>query len=398
MKKCIWAVCLLLISLTASAEINFLDNPVWSTVLEKAKKENKMIFLDGYATWCGPCKQMDAETYKDAAVSDYYNANFINVKYDLEKGEGPMLAERYLVNAYPNLLFINTDGVLLHKSVGFSEAADFLKLGNTAKDPNSQYYTLKKNALSLTNAQFLKFAEMATDSKDEDADLLINDYLAKQANMLGNDDLIALVMLYASALPDEKSLNYFKASKDLILKSGKFTVGDFEERLVALTIGYALSENVQADQEKMDFDEMSKIFEKFIPEKSFFVLNYLKVQFAVNQEKIDDAITGLDLVLSNIPAKVTFDQACNLMINLGPVLLEKGKLDASLKKFEDIKLTGENAKLGYMKTYIKAVIYLRNKDFDKFKVFSNELIANPQTPDSVKEDIKSALQRIAAGN
>ena len=72
------ALSLLIITITTkAAEINFLDNPVWSTVLEKAKKEKKIIFFDAYATWCGPCKQMDAQTYKDQAVADFYNANFI---------------------------------------------------------------------------------------------------------------------------------------------------------------------------------------------------------------------------------------------------------------------------------------------------------------------------------
>mgnify|MGYP006173249441 FL=1 len=120
MMKRLLVACLLLMVFSANAaEIKFLENPTWTTVLEQAKKENKIIFLDAYATWCGPCKQMDAETYTNQAVVDYYNANFINVKYDMEKGEGAMLADRYYVSAYPNLVFINPDGVMLHKGVGF---------------------------------------------------------------------------------------------------------------------------------------------------------------------------------------------------------------------------------------------------------------------------------------
>lgn len=394
MKKCIWAFCLLLISFSASADINFLDNPVWSTVLEKAKKENKMIFLDGYATWCGPCKKMDAETYKDQAVADYYNANFINVKYDLEKGEGPTLAARYLVTAYPNLLFINPEGVLLHKGVGFNEAAEFVSLGKTAKDPNSQYYTLKKNALNLSGSQFLKFAETATAFEDEDFDDLCNKYLEKQADVLANNDLIKLVLLYANTLPNEKTLAYIVNNKTKIISSGLFNSAEVEEKVVSLTLGYALSDVAQSNAEEMNLEVLKTLTEKYIPEKAFFVYNYFKTQFAINEEKIDEAIISLDIVLSNTPEKVTFDQACNAMMNIGPILLEKGKLDASLKKFEAIKLTGESVKNAYMKNYVKAIIYLKNKNFDKFKEIANLLVANADTPESVKEDVKLALERI----
>ncbi|TKC12736.1 DUF255 domain-containing protein [Pedobacter polaris] len=394
MKRCIWAVCLLFISLSASSEIKFLENPVWSTVLEKAKKENKMIFLDGYATWCGPCKKMDAETYKDQAVADYYNVNFINVKYDMEKGEGPMLAERYFVNAYPNLLFINPEGVLLHKGVGYNEAADFVTLGKAAKDPNSQYYTLKKNAINLTNAQFLKFAETAVAFEDDDFDDLSNNYLSKQADVLVNNDLIKLVMEYVNTLPDEKTLAYVINNKAKIVSSTLYTKDEVEEKVVSLTLGYALSDAAQTNPEEMDFEVLKTLAEKYIPEKAFFVYNYFKVQFAINEKKIDDAVATLDVILSNVPDKVTFDQACNAMMNIAPILAEESKLDASLKKFEAIKLIGENVKNAYMKNYVKAIIYLKGKDFVKFKEIANLMIANADTPESVKADLKTAIERM----
>jgi thiol:disulfide interchange protein len=44
-----------------SKGINFENNLSWEQVKEKAKAENKYIFVDCYATWCGPCKAMDKE-------------------------------------------------------------------------------------------------------------------------------------------------------------------------------------------------------------------------------------------------------------------------------------------------------------------------------------------------
>jgi len=392
MKSLFTAICLFIISLSVSAaEITFLENPTWASVLEKAKKENKMIFLDGYATWCGPCKKMDAETYKDQAVADYYNANFINVKYDMEKGEGKTLAETYVVTAYPNLMFISSAGTMLHKGVGFLEAAEFVDLGKKAKDPNTQYYTLKKKALELTSAQFLKFAEQAAAFEDEDFDQLGSDYLAKQADVLGNADLIDLLMGLINGLPDEKTLAYFAKSEAKITASGKYTKADFDERLVGLTMDYAISDNAQGDAEELDFDIVKTILDKYIPSKAFFVLNYFKAQYDLDNGKIDESITSLDLLIANTPSKVTLDQICNAMMNMGPILLEKAKLDPVLKKFEAIQF---DTKTAYMKDFVKAIIYIKAKDLDKFKVIANKMILDVNTPENVKEDIKSALARI----
>lgn len=126
---------------TAQSGISFFQGS-WQQTLAKARAENKLIFMDAYATWCGPCKYMSANTFTDASVGAFYNKNFINTKIDMEKGEGIELSSRYGVEAYPTLLFIDGNGKLVHKVVGAQEAADFLETGRNAIDPNKQVYTL----------------------------------------------------------------------------------------------------------------------------------------------------------------------------------------------------------------------------------------------------------------
>lgn len=104
-------------------------NGTWNEALIKAKKENKTIFLDAYTSWCGPCKQLKNKTFKNKSVAEYYNKHFINVSIDVETGEGPMLAQKYSVTAYPTLIFINREGSVISKSLGFHESKDFLDLG-----------------------------------------------------------------------------------------------------------------------------------------------------------------------------------------------------------------------------------------------------------------------------
>jgi thioredoxin-related protein len=126
-------------SLTSTAQEIKFETGTWAEIKAKAKKENKLIFMDAYATWCGPCKWMAKNIFTDKTVADYYNANFINAKIDMEKGEGIDIAKEYKVSCYPNLVYIDGDGKLVHRAAGSMEAADFIDLGKTAYTPEKAF-------------------------------------------------------------------------------------------------------------------------------------------------------------------------------------------------------------------------------------------------------------------
>lgn len=109
----------------------------WSELLARAKKENKMIFLDAHTEWCRPCILMRKNVFTLNNVADFYNKNFINTEMDMEKGEGPELAKRYAIRAYPTFLFIDGDGNLISRDGGYQEAEEFIKAGQTALDKKS---------------------------------------------------------------------------------------------------------------------------------------------------------------------------------------------------------------------------------------------------------------------
>lgn len=97
--------------------------------LDQAKRQNKLVFMDAYASWCGPCKMMKHKTFKNKNVADFYNKNFINIAVDMEKGEGPALSQTFQIEAYPTLIFVNPQGKLVAKAMGYHKANDFLELG-----------------------------------------------------------------------------------------------------------------------------------------------------------------------------------------------------------------------------------------------------------------------------
>jgi thioredoxin-related protein len=104
--------------------IVFLENQPWTDVLQKAKEQNKLIFMDCYTTWCGPCKGLAQDIFPQKKVGDYFNANFINVTYDMEKGDGLMLYNKYKqhIIGFPTLLLINANEEVIHQMAGYKEA------------------------------------------------------------------------------------------------------------------------------------------------------------------------------------------------------------------------------------------------------------------------------------
>ena len=101
----------------------------WEEALKTAKKENKIVFLDIYATWCGPCKLLKSKTFSNKEVGAFYNQTFLNVSLDGETGDGLTLANKYHISGYPTLLFINSEGKIVGSAMGYHKVKEFLQLG-----------------------------------------------------------------------------------------------------------------------------------------------------------------------------------------------------------------------------------------------------------------------------
>ncbi|PWJ59245.1 thioredoxin-like protein [Dyadobacter jejuensis] len=105
------------------------QNDKWVNALAKAKQENKLVFLDVYATWCGPCKKLKKYTFSDSDVGNYFNKHFVNVALNAEVNEGAVAANFYGVNSYPTVLFVDGDGNVVKRHSGYLNAGELLKLG-----------------------------------------------------------------------------------------------------------------------------------------------------------------------------------------------------------------------------------------------------------------------------
>lgn len=159
----------------------------WNEILKKAKKTNKIIMIDMYTSWCGPCKLMAREIFPDDTIGKFYNNNFINAHFDAEKGEGKDLAKKYKIIAYPSFIFCDSNGEVLHRAVGSCLKKDFIILGEIALDPNRRIGELIKRYEKGERGEiFLKQYLLGL----TDAGIVDNDVFVQYMNILTEEKMI----------------------------------------------------------------------------------------------------------------------------------------------------------------------------------------------------------------
>ena len=112
--------------------------------LQKAKEEGKYVFMDCYTTWCGPCKMMESRVFSHEAVGEFCNTHFVNIKVDMEKGEGIDIARRYRVSVYPTMFVLDANGAVCNRIVGSRSVEDFLTVLKRGMNENFNYSKLRE--------------------------------------------------------------------------------------------------------------------------------------------------------------------------------------------------------------------------------------------------------------
>jgi thiol-disulfide isomerase/thioredoxin len=164
----------------------------WLQILAKAKAKNKYIFVDCYATWCEPCKEMDHDVYTNDSLGEWMSRQFVSVKVQLDSTnhDNPevqkwypvahQLERDYQIKAYPSFLFFSPDGRPMDKKVGGRDVKAFMEIARAAMDPAQQFYTLLSQYQNggKSYPQVPKLAGMARSiGEDSLAKALATDYL-----------------------------------------------------------------------------------------------------------------------------------------------------------------------------------------------------------------------------
>lgn len=219
MKKLLTTLLLLLFIFSFSQEKITFETTTWKEILAKAKLEKKLVFLDAYAEWCGPCKMMEKNVFTLPSVKAYYDANFINARIDMEKGEGPGIAQKYGVRSYPSFLFINGDGELIAQNRGYMGEQDFLSIAKEANNPKFASSSTKELfEKGESDPEFLlNMMRLYAQTDYELAKKVSERYFAvKKKEELTRDDVGML--LYFLKSPQDVNYQIFKDKKEDIIK------------------------------------------------------------------------------------------------------------------------------------------------------------------------------------
>ena len=269
---------LLSISTSAMAQeagqegIVFIDNE-WNDALATAKASGKNIFIDAYTTWCGPCKMMDRDVFTDSSVAIFYNKHFINLKLDIEKGDGLEVAEKFQVRAYPSFLFIDADQNLVHRGVGYQPVARFLQLGDEALDPAKQIGVLARAYRRGERSPELQYnyALALLKAGDQQGIEVGQEYLETQENWAESDNM-ELVFRMAHEY-DDPYYNFIVVKKHLFIK--QFGEGWVNNLLRSLLERHLYQQIDQVDLKETK-EEYARTFtaSKALPFYDLFEVNY----------------------------------------------------------------------------------------------------------------------------
>lgn len=162
----------------------------FNEALEEAEGSGKMIFIDAYASWCGPCKRMAKQVFPLPEVGEVYNKNFVNLKIDMEKGEGLKLRKKLPVSAYPTFFFLDSKGKIVHQVKGGRSPEGFIKLALTAiqkNDNSAEYAEMYENGKRDFNTVY-NYVK-ALNKAGKQSLKISNDYLNSQSDLNTDDNL-----------------------------------------------------------------------------------------------------------------------------------------------------------------------------------------------------------------
>lgn len=383
------ALCLM-VNMSFAQGISFVaEDTKWADILSKAKTENKIVFVDAYTVWCGPCKQMAKNIFPVKEVGDVFNAHFVSAKIDMEKGEGLEIAKKYNVRAYPTYIFVNGDGELVHRGLGSMPADKFIEVANAAKDPEKQFYTLKKK---FENGEkdpvFLKKLSFASlDAQEEKLAAEVSSaYMTTQKDWLTTDNM-SYILKFSNSI--ESPLFSFLVKNK----------AEFEKKLSKSDIEGTIDNTALNNVAQMSFNRTKREFDMLkameyagkyltpdLTEKTVSALNLYQYQMKQDMPNfLKYAITHLDKYPTSND---------NLLNQYAWTFYEQSNDKAQLEKALEWSLKSLTLRDIYAYNDTAAALYFKLGNKDKAKLYAQKAISQAKESGDDYSETEALLKKI----
>jgi len=254
--------------------VEFIDGE-WGEILALAELEGKTIFLDAYTDWCRPCKVMDKDVFSRPDIGDFYNDHFLNVKMNMEEGEGVALAKKYQIIAYPTLLFLNYDGSVVHRFAGYKGIIGMFDLGKDALDNDNNIASFKeKYEEGERDPKFLlSYLQSSYEAADGQHIPIMEEYLATQDDW--NTVEIRNLIFQLLDSPNSTLFDYIIEQKPAFVE--QFGATEVENQIQSI-VSYALN------KEEQPLEIVDTLFQRAYPDRGKKLAGHYKMNYYSQRE------------------------------------------------------------------------------------------------------------------
>jgi thioredoxin-related protein len=260
----------------------------FAKTLEQAKKENKLIFLDAFASWCGPCKLLDKNVFPKKEVGDYFNANFLNLHIDMEKGEGIEIAKKYSIYSYPTLLFIDGDGKVVYKAAGYMSPQELISIAKEAVNPeNTLENKIAKFEAGEKDPEFLMGLIKNTYATDFSlAQKVATRYFQTRTDATYSKEEAGMLLFFTKTIDDDLYKIFTAKKAELSTQIPESYLAEYDKQLKLNTVlQKSFDANTQSINESTFLAEGTKIYGE---KEAKQLLNKINMDLFFTQKKYDD--------------------------------------------------------------------------------------------------------------
>lgn len=237
---------------------------------ELAKKENKLLLIDFYTTWCGPCKKLDKLIFQNDTISQEIGKEFILLRYDAENDTVFNLSKKHHVASFPTGIILNENGYVLNKKYGFGGedvkelSEEYFKFTTESIDLNRQNKILNgySNNLDMTNYPKFYIDYINRDDKKVTSRSDFKEYWYKEHDIL-SEEYFSTVLYFCTDVPISVADNFLENKDNYIERFGEKDVNFALELMSFVRFKEAIDNKSQ-----QKFDEAIAFVRKALSNKS----------------------------------------------------------------------------------------------------------------------------------